>query len=279
MTSDELLERALAHFDDEEWEAAADLLRSGLESLPDDPAIHCWLGVAERELGIDGVAYERFKRALALQPTDPWILATAGNAIAAFDDADAEAALRAAALIAPDLPLARMMYGAYLSREGHHEDARRELTAARELDKDDPQIAYELGVAYALVQNWDAATSVLADAVRLDPEDGWVRVVFGLTLLEAERLEEATGELIAGARLRDDDVDAQIAAALAAAALGRDGVAYEMLERARIRAVEADLALVADVEDRLDAGHAAAGAMLHDDVAPDMLRTRLAERP
>ena len=279
MNRDELLERARALFDDGEWEAAADLLRDGMESLPDDPGVHCWLGVAERELGMDGIAYERFKRALALQPTDPWILATAGNGVAAFDDPDAEAALRAAALTAPELPLARMMYGAYLSREGFAEDARRELVAARELDEDDPQIAYELGAAHALAEDYEAATSVLADAVRLDPEDGWVRVVFGLTLLEADRLEEATGELIAGARLREDDVDAQIAAALAAAAIGRDGTAYEMLERARIRALDVDLALITDVEDRLDAGHAASASMLQDDVAPDMLRTRLAERP
>ena len=70
------------------------------------------------ELGLDGMAYERFKRALALDPADPYVLATAGNGIAAFDDPDAERALRAAAVTAPQLPLARMMYGAYLSREG-----------------------------------------------------------------------------------------------------------------------------------------------------------------
>lgn len=279
LSRDELLERALSLFDENDWEGAAELLRDGLEQLADDPAVYCWLGVAEREIGMDGIAYERFKRALALQPTDPWILATAGNGVAAFDDADAEPALRAAALTAPDLPLARMMYGAYLSREGYHDDARRELLAARELDEDDPQIAYELGVAYALSEDYDQATSVLADAVRLDPEDGWVRVVFGLALLEADRLDEATGELLSGARLRDDDLEAQLAAALAAAAIGRDGVAFEMLERARLQALDPDLALVTAVEDRLDAGHAAAEAMLQEELAPDMMRARLAERP
>jgi thioredoxin-like negative regulator of GroEL len=106
-----------------------------------------------------------------------------------------------------------------------------------------------------------------------------VRVVFGLTLLEVDRLDEAAGELMTGARLREEDVDAQLAAALAAAATGREGTAYEMLERARMRADDPDLALVLAVEDRLDGGHDAAASMLMDSVAPEMLRSRLSERP
>ena len=279
MNRDALLERAWSLFEEEDWMSASELLRDGLSDFPNDAAVHCWLGVAERELGMEGIAYERFKRAVALEPTDPYVLATAGNGLAAFDDEGAEPALRAAALTAPEVPLARLLYGAYLSRSGLHEDALSELRAARELDEDDPQIAYELGVAYALAEDYDAAASSMADAVRLDPDDGWVRVVFGLTLLEADRLEEATGELMSGARLRDDDVEAQLAAALAAAATGREGIAYEMLERARLRALEGDLGTVGAVEDRLDAGHEAAEAMLYEDVAPNLLRSRLSERP
>lgn len=279
MDRDALLERALSLADEDDWAGAAELLREHLEDFDDDPAVHCWLGVAERELGMDGVAYERFKRALALGPEDPYVLATAGNGIAYFDDPDAEQALRAAAVTAPQVAVGRLMYGAYLAREGFHEDAIRELTAAREIDPDDPQIAYELGVAYALSEDHERATDALADAVRLDPDDGWVRVVFGLELLEADRLEEAVGELISGARLREDDVDAQLAAALAAGATGRDGAAFEMLERARMRALEADLVMVTAVEDRLDGDHEAAESMLTEDLAPNMLRMRMSERP
>lgn len=279
MDREELLERALTLADEEDWAGAAELLRDHLLDFDEDPAIHCWLAVAERELGMDGVAYERFKRTLALEPADPYVLATAGNGVAAFDDPDAETALRTAALMAPHLAVTRMLYGAYLSREGFADDSIRELTAAREIDPDDPQIVYELGVAYALAGDHDRATDVLADAVRLDPEDGWTRIVFGLELLEADRLDEGVGELISGARIREDDVDAQLAAALAAGAIGRDGTAYEMLERARIRAIEVDMVMVLDVEDRLDGGHEAAKSLLMEEVAPEMLRTRLSERP
>jgi len=279
MDSAELLGRAHTLADEGDWEGMADLLRDNLADFDEEPAVHCWLGVAERELGMSGVAYERFKRALALEPTDPYVLATAGNGIAAFDDPDAERALRTAALTAPEVPLARLLYGAYLSREGFLEDSVRELTTARDLDADDPQIAYELGVAYALAGRWDDAADGLADAVRMDPEDGWVRVVFGLVLVEAARPEEAAGELMAGARLSEGDVDAQLAAALGAAAIGQDGVAYEMIERARLRASADDVAMVAAIEDRVDAGAEAAEQLLREDFGPDLLRVRLQERP
>lgn len=279
MTSNELLERAHSLADEGDWQGAAELLREHLPDFDDDPALHCWLGVAERELGMDGVAYERFKRALALDPEDPYVLATAGNGIAAFDDPDAERALRAAAVTAPRLPLARMMYGAYLSREGFLEQAVEELEQASELDPEDPEVMYELGVAYALSDDWDRAADALADSVRLDPENGWVRIVFGLVLLEADRVDEGAGELISGARLRPDDLDAQLAAALATAATGREDTAFEMLERARLQAANPDLALVNSVEERLDLGADSASDLLTSALAPDMLRSRLGERP
>lgn len=279
MTATEVLERAHSLAEEGDWEGTAELLREHLGDFEDEPALHCWLGVAERELGMEGVAYERFKRALALDPQDPYVLATAGNGIAAFDDPDAERALRAAAVTAPELSLARMLYGAYLSREGFLEQALEELTAASELDPDDGEVMYELGVARALSEDWDGSADALADSVRLDPENGWVRVVFGLVLLEADRGEEAAGELIAGARLRPDDLEAQLAAALATAATGRDDAAYEMLERARIQATDPDMALVTGVEERLDTGVEAASELLTGSLAPGMLRSRLRERP
>jgi tetratricopeptide (TPR) repeat protein len=276
---DEMLERAWSLGAEGAWDAAAELLRDHLEEFDEDPAVHCWLGVAERELGMEGVAYERFRRALALGPEDPYVLSTAGNGIAAFDDPDAEQALRTAALLAPGVAVTRLLYGAYLAREGLAGDALVELRAARDIDPDDPQIAYELGIACAYSQDWDGAADALSDAVRLDPEEGWNRVVLGLVLLEGDRLEEATGELVSGARILEDDVEAQLVASLAASATGLEDTAWEMLERARLNALDADMVLVTGVEDRLDAGHEAAQEMLTEELGPDLLRSRMSERP
>ena len=49
------------------------------------------------------------------------------------------------------------------------------------------------------------------------PVDRAEEHIFGLVLVEARRLDEAAGELVEGARLDPEDVDAQLAAALAAA--------------------------------------------------------------
>jgi len=276
---EQLLERALSLAEEADWEGVVALLADRLEDLDEDPAVHCWLGVAERELGNHGVAYDHFKRALALSPDDPYVLATSGNGVAAFDDPDAEQALRTAALTAPDVFVARLLYGAYLAREGLLEEAARELEAARRLEPEDPQGLYESGVLAALGERWEEAVDFLADSVRSDPDDGWVRTMLGLLLLEDGRLEEAAGELMEGARLREEDVEAQLLAALAAAAIGRDGTAFEMVERARIRSIEGDVALIASVEERVDAGPDDAERMLTEDLAPAMLRERLRERP
>lgn len=274
-----LLDRVLNLGEELDWEGAAELLRENLAEHDAEPAVHCWLGVAERELGMEGVAYERFKRALALNPEDPHVLATAGNGIAAFDDPDAESALRAAAIMGPDVAVARFLYGAYLSREGFVAEGLKELEAARALDGDDAQIAYELGVGRYLAGDLDGAVDALGDAVSLDPGDGWPRMVFGLVLLEADRFEEAVGELAEGAHLHPEDVEAQMAASLAAAAAGNEDLAYTMLERARMRADEEDNAVLITVEDRVDSGPEAARALLMEELAPDLLRRRVQVRP
>jgi len=283
MDLDTLLRRALSLADDGDWATAADLLREQLADFADEPSVHCALGVAERELGNDGVAYECFKKALELHPEDPYVLATAGNGVALFDDPDAMEALKSAALLAPDLPLTRMLYGAYLAREGLHDWAIEQLEAARELDPTDSQIAYELGVAFALSGRVGHAADSMGEAVQLDPGDGWTRVLYGLVLLEDDRLDEAAGELVEGARLRPLDIEAQILAALAACATGLEGVSYEMLERARLRALELDLELdlelVDSAEEHMEAGAGDAATLLSDDVQPEALRVRLKERP
>lgn len=257
----------------------AEHLRTLLEDFPEDAAVLCWLGVAERELGLDGVAYERFRACLGAEPRDPHVLATAGNAVAAFDDPGAEPALRTAAMLAPDLVVTRWLYGAYLAREGFVPQALDELQAARSLDPDHPGVAYELGVALAFDGNRGRAVDEFFRATELAREDGWIRVVLGLALLEDGREDEAATELVAGARLRPDDVEAQLLASLAAADQGWDEVAWEMLERGRHAGERADLLLTEEVEERLDQGAAGTRAFLFRELAPVAYRERLAERP
>jgi len=279
MNIEEILEKALGMGEEGRWEDMASELREALPDHAENPAVLCWLGVAERELGMDGVAYERFKAALAMDPEDPHILATAGSGIAAFDDPDAESALRAAAILGPQVVEARWLYGAYLAREGLFQDAFRELEAAVELAPEDGSVLLEMGAARALAGEMDAAARWLGEAVVAVPEDGWPRILLGLVQLERNELPEAAAELEAGARIMPEDVEAQLLTALAAVATDSEGLAYEMVERARIRGAEEDAGLLGEVDEKLDEGPEAAREFLVRELGPGILRDRLMVRP
>jgi hypothetical protein len=115
--------------------------------------------------------------------------------------------------------------------------------------------------------------------VDLDQAEGWGLVVMGLTEAELDRMEEAARDLAAGARLRPEDVEAQLLAALVASASGFEELAYEMLERGRQTAQAGDLPLLEAVEDRIDEGGEAARNLLVQDLVSGALRERLMNRP
>jgi Flp pilus assembly protein TadD len=274
-----VLQQALGEAEEDRWERSAELLLDALEEYPGDPYLLCWLGLAERELGEEGSAYERFRAALQADPRDPVLLATAGNAIAAFDDPAAEAALRTAALLAPNLPQARWMYGAYLAREGMTADALEELRAASDLDPEDPVIRMEIGVAHALSGEMEAAVSAFTECVEMSPEDGWGLILLGLARVELEEFEEAARVLSEGARLCPWDLEAQVLASLSLAASDREDLALEMLERARMQAEAGEAGLLGEVEERIEDGAEAALAYLRSTLGPSAFRERLLQRP
>jgi tetratricopeptide (TPR) repeat protein len=271
-----ILERARRLGEEGDWEAAAAELRDALPEWPEDPTLLCWLGVAERELGMDGVAYERFRTAVGLETDDPVLLAVAGTALASFDDPDAEGALRTAALLAPRVSEVRWRYGAFLSREGFLEQALEELDASVELDPESPIAYYERGVARSLDGRMDAAIDDFARSVELD-DDPWARSVLGLALVVAGRVEESVLELeLAGAHGLDPR--AHLLAALAHAAFDDEG-AWRHLEMARGGAEGTEQLVVEEVESRLADGPDAARRFLVATLGPTTLRERLMARP
>ncbi len=269
---DQELEQAVGMGDEGDWSGMAEYLRETLERYPGDPAVLCWLGVAERELGMEGIAYERFRACVAAEPSDPHLLAIAGTGLAHFDDPAAESTLRTAALTGEDMPFVRTMYGAYLSREGMIDDALREITAALALAPDDPEALTECGVAMALGERYDEAVEAFSKAWAADPEDGWARSLAGLVLVSLGRTEDALADLIGAADLRPEDVELALLAGLASAASGEE-------ERARLRAIPGDLPLVEEVSDRVEDGYEVAKTFLEEDFVTGALRERLMTRP
>jgi tetratricopeptide (TPR) repeat protein len=271
----EYLTSALQLGEEERWSEMAELLTTALRDLPDDPYILCWLGVAERELGRDGVAYEYFKRAWEEEPIDPELLAMVGSGLAAFDDPEAEAALRAAALTGPDVPIARLQYGAYLARNGIFEQALDNLRAAAEIDPDDPTVHGEIGIANALKGDFRAAAIAMETALDLAPDDSWTRVLLGLVNLEFEDLEAGAEQLLRAADERPDDPEAQVLGALAAAAVGWDDAALTTIAKVEFAAEDFDPELLDDARERIDEGADSAREFLMESIGPAVLRDRL----
>jgi tetratricopeptide (TPR) repeat protein len=276
---DQDLARALDLGDEGDWAGMADRLGVLLNDYPEDPRVLCWLGVAERGVGLETSAYDRFRACLSLDPTDPYVLAIAGMGLARYDDPDAETALRNAAVVGPSLVQARVAYGGYLAREGMLDDAMIHLDAALELAPDDPDVLMERGVALALSGRHDEAAESFHAAWELEQDDGWARSLAGLAELEAGRYEEAVGDLMAAAALRPDDVDIALTAALAASAIGYDDLAYEALESARMRAEGLDASEVSAAEDLIDEGAEATRRFLAQEFLPGLYRRRLMEWP
>jgi len=271
------LGEALSLGEQERWDEMADLLERALEAEPDDAYLLGWLGVAERERGRDGVAYEYFKRCVAQEPTDPQLLALAGSGLAAFDDPEAETALRAAALSGPELPTTRLQYGAYLSRAGLFRESIEQLEAALELDPEDPVVHSELAVALALQGEHARAVDRMEEALAMAPEDTWNRVILGLLHAELGDWEPAAEALLQAGESRTDDAEAQVASALAAAAAGWEDAAWEAIARAPFGAEGTDQQMIDEAEDRIAAGADSARTFLRESVGPMLLRERLME--
>ncbi len=239
----------------------------------------CMLGVVAEEVEGVGMAYDYFRRCLDLQPQDPFVLATLGMGLARYDDPDAEGVLRLAAITAPEEPVTRLAYGAFLAREGVADLALEELEAASRLDPDDPRVAREIATAHLLAARRAQGVAELERAVALDAEDAETRLLLGLALLGGERADEAAEEIHRAALELLDDGEAQVAAALASAAREWMDAAWDALARAEGAALAAEPGLLHETEDALEAGAAAADSLLREQVAPRLLHERLTQRP
>ncbi len=272
-----ILQQALGLGEEGRWEEMAQLLADGLDRDEDDPHLLCWLGVAESELGNDGAAYEAFRRCVDQEPTDPHVLSLAGAGLAEFDDPDAEPALRTAALSAPDLPLARLNYGAFLSRRGLFDEALEQLRAARDITPEDPIVRAELGAAHVLRGAAEEGSLELEEALVLAPDDSWTRLLHGLVLSELERMEEAAEELVRAAQEREDDGEAMIIGSLAAASVGWEEAAEDLLARSEYAVEGADIKMLEEAESAIRSGQDAAVRLLKTSIGPSVLRERLAQ--
>lgn len=276
---DERLQDASRLTDEEQWSEAFVLLQGMEADYPDDAMLMAMLGTVAGEMEARGLAYEYFRRGLAASPTDPGVLVLLGAGLARFDDPEAEGVLRLAAITAPHVAAARFQYGSYLAREGMHELAVRELTAARELDPEDALVLRELGVAHWLAGEMELSAESFEGAAEVDPDDAESVLLAGLVRLLGEGFDEGAEAVVRAAAELDLEGDLQVVAALAAAAEGWPEEAWNALARAEVAGIAADPELVREAEDALEAGDGLARRLLVEEVLPRLLRERLLARP
>lgn len=276
---DERLQDASRLTDEEQWSEAFVLLHGMEADYPDDAMLMAMLGTVAGEMEARGLAYEYFRRGLAASPTDPGVLVLLGAGLARFDDPEAEGVLRLAAITAPHVAAARFQYGSYLAREGMHELAVRELTAARELDPEDALVLRELGVAHWLAGEMELSAESFEGAAEVDPDDAESVLLAGLVRLLGEGFGEGAEAVVRAAAELDLEGDLQVVAALAAAAEGWPEEAWNALARAEVAGIAADPELVREAEDALEAGEELARRLLVEEVLPRLLRERLLARP
>lgn len=265
--------------DEGRWNEAFELLREMEPDHSGSAMLLALLGTVASEMEARGLAYDYFRRGIASQPTDPDVLVLLGTGLARFDDPEAEGVLRLAAITAPHLPATRFQYGSYLAREGMHELALRELTAARELDPQDAAIVRELGVAYWFAGAVADSAATLEAAAELDPDDVEARLLSALARILAGEVEEGAEEVVRTAPELGDEGEIQIVAALAAAAEGWEDEAWNALARAEGALLPAADEVVREAEEALEAGEDEARRLLLDEVLPRVIHDRLRTRP
>jgi predicted Zn-dependent protease len=155
------------------------------------------------------------------------------------------------------------------------EEAMHHLEAAVALAPDDPAMHGERGIALALKGDAAGAITSMELALDLAPEDSWTRLLVGLLHLELGDVEEGATALLEAAAERDTDFEAQVLAALAAATQGWEDRAHEALARADLADEGRDIELLAEIEERLAVGPAAARELLFENLAPAILHERL----
>lgn len=256
----------------------AEALSLLLEAEPENQenaALLCMIGALSAHLSADGMAVDFFRRTLELEPTDPRILITAGSGLAAVGAPGGEPALRLAAVTHPEMPEARLAYGAFMIRNGVVSEGIEELKAARDLAPDEAEPSLQLGIGYWLNGQMDDALSELETAVAADSEHLDARVIYSLALLGAERIEDAAEELYPLGEPLAADGPLQLIMALTFGATEWDNEAWLALSRAEGADPPVDAMTAREVEEALEAGEDAIRDLLLEELAPPALRERI----
>jgi tetratricopeptide (TPR) repeat protein len=179
--------RFARRFDDAEQAAG-----EAVDRRPDDPGIHVIIGQLYGGLDRHQDALDSFDRALAIDPRDPWALASRIDFLRSarrFDDA--EQAAGEAVDRRPDDPGIHVTIGQLYGDLDRHQDALDSFDRALAIDPRDPGALRERIISLTLLRRFDDAEQAASEAVDRRPDDPGIHVTIGQLYGDLDRHQDA----------------------------------------------------------------------------------------
>jgi tetratricopeptide (TPR) repeat protein len=219
----------------ERIEEATKLLGALAQSRPDDAAAALWYGRALEASGARDQAAAVYRSAIAKTPVGPDLVdVTIALAVLLSQDGQGEEAqkvLASARERLPESPALRRAIGEVALGQGRHVDAIAEFRRALELDKDDLEARFRLGVALRRNQGYEEAAKVFDEVGAADKDHPGLALERGL-LFEATGRSAQALEAYEGALAKaPGDADLMLRVGCGNVHAGRLGPAEELLRK------------------------------------------------
>jgi len=239
-----LLASAQEAVDKQDFDAAAQDYQDYLAKKPDDAMVHFNLGYVYTALQRADDAKAEYEKAIALDPSDPKMAPAYRNLGMTLIPKDPSAAidpLQHAAELDPQDAQAKWLLGVALENGGKLDPAIEQFQAAKKLDDKDVEIGTSLG--YALLSAGRFAEAEVAYRATLSVNPGGVplgqcHLGIARALAAQKKMDEAVQEFAAYLELAPSDNAVRVERASALVDLGRYDDALAELDRAAAAGAE-----------------------------------------
>ncbi len=228
---EELLKRADAAMQREDFSAAAEALRQFLAEKPDDAYAHFHLAYALTGLGQREEARAEYERAIALKNDFTEAHLNLGLLLLDSDPAAAAAHFARASELMPALARPWFLWGLALERAGQREQAIAHYREAIKLDARNFDLQFALARALLAENRPAEAEAAFRTALELKPGSAPARLGLAESLIAQEKLEAAAAALTVYLAAEPDDQSSRRQLAAAYLDLGHFAEALAELDR------------------------------------------------
>ena len=233
-----LLNDAQDAVNNQDFETAARDYQDYLAKKPDDASVHYNLGYVYTNLERPDDAQAEYEKAIELEPSDPKIepaYRNLGTMLLSKDPGAAIDPLEHATELQPEDAQAKWLLGVALQRSGKVAPAMEQFEAARKLDPKDVEISVSFADALLESRRYADAEAAYRATLALNPQGAPLEQAhLGLAncLVAQKKLDEAAAEFGTYLSLAPNDTAVRIERASALVDLGKDDDALAELDKA-----------------------------------------------